>query len=377
MKLSDDTGAPEPAALIMQQNLYRFSGAKSYAQMVEINNLLTKKGKQRGFDEFKADVLKINEKYNQNYLQAEWQTANQSAKHARDWQEYQRNKKNFPNLKYKTQGDDKVRPEHEELEGIIAPIDSDFWSRYYPPNGWRCRCYVVQTAEPATKNIPTDVESIAPEFRNNVGIGGEVFKETPEKGSKQHPYFVLARSSGGKQLEIAFERMKAQAPSEIAYKAKKGGKVAINPFADISDLEDNFNTGRIIADGLNANVLIRPHLNRNLIKGKNPEYEINGRLADRKGIQSLKGISSAIDASKRQMMDKDTNPDGEAYTIVIDLSGIKTIDLKELRTNLSRKITPDRGKHIYSIIFTRDKIAVELLRDEIVRRDYKKLDKIQ
>ncbi len=33
---------------------------------------------------------------------------------------------------------------YKELNGITLPKNDAFWNEYYPPNGWRCRCTVVQ-----------------------------------------------------------------------------------------------------------------------------------------------------------------------------------------------------------------------------------------
>ena len=43
---------------------------------------------------------------------------------------------------YLTVGDEKVRDEHQELEGIVLPKDHEFWETWWPPNGWNCRCRV-------------------------------------------------------------------------------------------------------------------------------------------------------------------------------------------------------------------------------------------
>jgi SPP1 gp7 family putative phage head morphogenesis protein len=45
---------------------------------------------------------------------------------------------------YSTVGDDRVREEHAQLEGITLPKEHPFWQRYYPPNGWDCRCTALE-----------------------------------------------------------------------------------------------------------------------------------------------------------------------------------------------------------------------------------------
>lgn len=49
--------------------------------------------------------------------------------------------------KYVTTGDDRVREEHERLDGITLPKDDPFWDRFYPPNGWNCRCQAIPIFE--------------------------------------------------------------------------------------------------------------------------------------------------------------------------------------------------------------------------------------
>lgn len=280
-KVNKQTGAIAPEVLQMQRNLYKFSGAKSYVMLQDINRLL-RSDKGKNWQIFLSEVLKLNPKYNKNYLQAEWQTAKQSGYHAANWQEYTRMKDIYPNLKYMTMKDNNVREAHQMLDGFIAPIDSNFWKVCYPPNGWRCRCYVVQTAEPASQeriSYQTLSEKDFPkEFRGNIGIGGQVFKEDSSNYGKPHPYFALALDAGG-DTEKAFELSKLNAPYTEVYEAKNGAVVKVSPFADESDLATNLKSAITIADNLGVGMNIRPHV---IIEGyKNPEFESNGIIGDR------------------------------------------------------------------------------------------------
>ena len=36
--------------------------------------------------------------------------------------------------------DDRVRPSHRALDGIIVPKDDPFWQNHFPPWEWGCRC---------------------------------------------------------------------------------------------------------------------------------------------------------------------------------------------------------------------------------------------
>ncbi|MTI11846.1 phage head morphogenesis protein, partial [Sansalvadorimonas verongulae] len=40
--------------------------------------------------------------------------------------------------------DDRVRLEHLQWNATVAAVTDPFWKQHYPPNGWNCRCGVVQ-----------------------------------------------------------------------------------------------------------------------------------------------------------------------------------------------------------------------------------------
>ena len=77
------------------------------------------------------------------------------------------------------------------------------------------------------------------------------------------------------------ELQKLNAPYREIYKAKNGASVSVSPYADRKDLQENITTAKVIADELGVSVKIRPHLDSNIVKVKNPEYEINGIIGDR------------------------------------------------------------------------------------------------
>lgn len=49
--------------------------------------------------------------------------------------------------KYVTVGDDRVRPEHDKLDGVTLPVDDPRWDTIFPPNGWNCRCQPIELFE--------------------------------------------------------------------------------------------------------------------------------------------------------------------------------------------------------------------------------------
>lgn len=46
-------------------------------------------------------------------------------------------------LKYQATLDDRTRPNHAAMDGITLPINDPFWLTHTPPNGYNCRCFVL------------------------------------------------------------------------------------------------------------------------------------------------------------------------------------------------------------------------------------------
>ena len=135
---------------------YIFSGLKTFHELNEaFPSLLDENGNRKSFEQFYNDVQKIDKTYNQNYLHAEYNFVHASAQMAAKWEQFTEDGDRY-NLQYRTAGDDKVRPEHAALNGVTRPMNDPFWETYYPPNGWNCRCTVVQVRKSKYPLTPTD-----------------------------------------------------------------------------------------------------------------------------------------------------------------------------------------------------------------------------
>lgn len=66
------------------------------------------------------------------------------------WSRYWSNRSALPYLRGVTGRDERVRrppksqADHRAWEGIILAVDHPFWTRWFPPLGFRCRCSVIQ-----------------------------------------------------------------------------------------------------------------------------------------------------------------------------------------------------------------------------------------
>ncbi len=170
----------------LRDNVYIFSGAKQYQQVREMSSYLTDNGKIVPFNEFKKQVMPIYENYNVNYLNAEYNSSIAQSRSASQWMDIESQKGLFPYLQYQTAGDGRVRPEHASLNNIIKKVDDPFWDKYMPPNGWNCRCDVIQLDEgKPTNTTDLKVENVPDIFQFNPGKEKIVFSE-------KHPYFDVA-----------------------------------------------------------------------------------------------------------------------------------------------------------------------------------------
>lgn len=145
---------------LMRQRLtrsnYIFSGLKTFHELNEaFPSLLDENGNKKTFERFLNDVRKIDETYNANYLRAEYNFVQASAEMAAKWEGFMEDGDHYY-LQYRTQHDDKVRPEHASLDRVTLPPSDSFWESYYPPNGWNCRCTVVQVLKRKYEPTPHD-----------------------------------------------------------------------------------------------------------------------------------------------------------------------------------------------------------------------------
>ncbi len=191
-------GTPEQHLLsTMQANTFWFSGAKTYSQLQTLHSLVTTEdGSIREWSDYKQKALDVHHLYNVNWLNAEYNHAIASSQMAGRWLDFQNTKATLPLLRFQTIGDDRVRPEHQSLDGITLPIDDVFWLSHYPPIGWRCRCDIIALRKgnvtDLTKRI---IPSLSPFFAQNVGITGQVYPEG-------HPYYELINKDKSAATEV-------------------------------------------------------------------------------------------------------------------------------------------------------------------------------
>lgn len=193
-----DNVIPEAMKMYLKNNTFVFSGFKTHQQLDRVSRLLhDDDGHIKPFNRFLKDVQSIDKKYNRTYLNAEYNFAIRSAQAAGKWNNFLQDGDEFY-LQYRTARDERVRDEHRILDRITLPVSSDFWNEYFPPNGWNCRCNVIQVnkdryeqtneseaiarGRSATYKPNADGVNKAAIFRFNPGKEQRIFP-------KKHPYY--------------------------------------------------------------------------------------------------------------------------------------------------------------------------------------------
>lgn len=175
----------------LRQDLHTFAGFKTYHHLQEVaGRSRNADGTLKSWQEFVADTANIYDKYNKTWLKAEYAFVQASAQMAAKWERFAQWGDAY-DLLYKTAGDEKVRADHARLNGMCLPFSDPAWDTCFPPNGWGCRCDVIQVI-PGThprsesKEIVDLMEEMTPGKQ-------EIFRFNPGKEGRlippKHPYY--------------------------------------------------------------------------------------------------------------------------------------------------------------------------------------------
>lgn len=182
-RFTDATDVKEFALMQkMEKNIAQFTGGKLNAYTDELRRSMYRDGKKLSFEEWSAKAKTVSRKHLVTWRKTEERTMAQAASSAGHWAEIERRAYLYPFLKYVTAHDELVRDSHRLLDGAIYKVSDPFWNTHYPPNGWNCRCIVIQTDKGA-KAGNGDIK-IGKGMSNNAGKTGLLVTE-------DHPYFNM------------------------------------------------------------------------------------------------------------------------------------------------------------------------------------------
>lgn len=210
-----DNVIPEAMSRKLNESLFVFSGFKTAQSLGEAASWLRQAdGTVKPFNSFLQDVRKIDAKYNERYLRAEYEFAVGSSQMAASWAEVEASGDSY-NLQYRTAKDERVRSSHQAMADITLPPSDPFWDNYYPPNGWGCRCTAVQVRKAKYETTDPDqamqAGNHATEIRGKDGANrGAMFRFNPGKQGQifppKHPYYKVAEEDKEKIIKAINDR---------------------------------------------------------------------------------------------------------------------------------------------------------------------------
>lgn len=283
----------------LRHNNAVFAAFKTHRLQNDVARQLTdSNGNLKTFEQWKNDVHSITSHQCDRWLRTEYDTAVLRARQAANWQQFLREADVLPNLKWIPSTSPNPGKDHRPFWNTVLPIAHDFWNHHRPGDRWNCKCELRSTDEPPTAvpNAPMGGSDPQPGLDNNPGIDAKIFADS-------HPYIANAYQGAQEAVKNAVREME-----EWDIDKTYGDRLRINKKADKTELEDNIRAAKDLLDSFKEmTIKIREHV---LINGvPNPEYEINGLIADRKGIEGEKGITSAFKKAIKQ----------GCQTVVIDL----------------------------------------------------------
>lgn len=314
----------------LKESNYVFSGIKTFHELKEtFPSLLDEDGNRKPFERFLNDVQKVHKTYNVQYLRTEYNFAHASALMAARWKKFEQDGDRYL-LQYRTMYDKRVRRTHRMMHNITLPITSPFWDKYFPPNGWNCRCTVVQVRK-GKYPVSDETEAMNLGSQATAGKYQEMFMFNPGKRMTTFPAYNGYTLRKCNRCEVRPDKMKlaadipgnelckacriVQGMKENGYIKDKeyGDRLLISKIADKSELDDNIRAAKALLRSFpEMEMAIRGHILKHNVS--NPEYLINGLVADRKGIESEKGIASGFNKAMKQgckivVVDLDMHPE--------------------------------------------------------------------
>lgn len=167
----------------LRENVYLFSGAKTFQYVLSTKNLIIDEAGQiipfKDFEKLANDNFNL---FHKKWLQTEYATAQISAKNIVDFKEFEANAEFFPFLKYRTLHDANVSEVCKQFDGVVKRVGSDWFKTNAPQNHYNCRCYL----EPMEDGVETNT---ARKTLKPTGIFAQNPAETGKIFTKEHPYF--------------------------------------------------------------------------------------------------------------------------------------------------------------------------------------------
>lgn len=112
-------------------------------------------------------------------LETIFRTNMMTAYAAGEWAQIQATKEDAPYLMYDAVDDNRTRPQHHAWDGTVLSVDDAWWQTHRPPNGYNCRCSVIQLSGPDLRALGKDGPDTAPPLKKREWVNkrtGEVMQ---------------------------------------------------------------------------------------------------------------------------------------------------------------------------------------------------------
>ncbi|MDH6310579.1 hypothetical protein M2451_003331 [Dysgonomonas sp. PFB1-18] len=252
----------EDFARQFKENAAVFAAFKNHQQTKEIAALMyDNEGKLVPYSQFKKEALKISEKYNEQWLRTEYNTAVRRARAAANFKKFEKTKHLYPNLEYMPTGSTVPRESHEIFVGTILPIDHEVWEWLMPPSDFNCD-HSVRATDKEAAGVP-----VKPSDWNNIFTGNPA-KTAEFINTKETPYYKHTDealrfdvTAEGKRLYKEYE------DSKEVYHGADGGYLEIVRQQG-NERAKNLKTYKFMADRGGKYQLLKPSVAENV---KNPD----------------------------------------------------------------------------------------------------------
>lgn len=156
----------------LQANIFRFSSAKSYQQLLQMQKLLIDdQGNRRSLEDYKRELDKLNITYNRNHIATEYNLAIATGQIISRWSDLTNGNPDAL-ITYDAVGDGLTTDLCNRLDRTCLPASDGFWGLYTPPNHFNCRSTIRRGT---AINLPKDLPKVDANFAFNPATQGAIF----------------------------------------------------------------------------------------------------------------------------------------------------------------------------------------------------------
>lgn len=280
-------------------------------------------------------------------LETIFRTNMQTAYAAGAWQEIKAQQDLAPFLMYDAVDDFRTRPLHASWDRKVLPVKSGWWDAHYPPNGYNCRCGVIQLSgdeveamglkvtrdepddgtyawtNPRTGDVHHIANGIDPGFEHNAGKTWGWSKKLLDEKIDALPASMseaAKKSLADAEAKKVIESLTAKAAREQQKAAAEAGKAALERAKALANEKAAQWAAQqqldAIAKGKEAAGAGAAHKIKALADAKKlpswaamkPTEQLDQVLADAAALKAKADLSKALSTYKKAVLDGKTPP---------------------------------------------------------------------